>query len=65
VALSDQETGINARLDFVGVYSRIAGFAVGPVLERRTRDFFDDLSRECQKRVQRRQSRAANPGNTT
>jgi hypothetical protein len=63
-AVSDQETEINGKMEFVGTFSRIAGFAVESAIERRTRQFFDDLKRECEQSIQQAASRAANPGPT-
>jgi hypothetical protein len=47
-ALSDHDTEIYVRLEFVGVFSRIAGFAIEGAIERSTRLFFEDLKRECE-----------------
>ncbi len=43
--LSDDQTEIVAQLEFVGVFSRIAGFAIDKAIERSTRLFFADLKR--------------------
>jgi len=48
-ALSENETEIKLQLEFVGVFSRIAGFAVETTIERRSRQFFDDLKRACER----------------
>jgi hypothetical protein len=48
-SLSDQETEIHGRIEFVGTVSRIVGFAIGPAIERSTRQFFEDLKRECER----------------
>lgn len=47
--LSDDATEIGVRLEFVGVFSRIAGFAIDKAIERSTRLFFEDLKRECER----------------
>lgn len=49
-AVSERETEIRSQVEFVGVFSRIAGFAVGPAVERHSREFFADLKRECEAR---------------
>jgi hypothetical protein len=46
--LSDDQTEINVQLEFVGVFSRIAGFAIDKAIERSTRLFFEDLKRTCE-----------------
>lgn len=48
-ALSDNETEIRVHLEFVGVFSRIAGFAIETAIERSTQLFFDDLKRACER----------------
>jgi hypothetical protein len=63
-AVSDQETEINGKMEFVGTFSRIAGFAVESTIERRTRQCFDDLKRECEKSIPQAVSQAANPSPT-
>jgi Polyketide cyclase / dehydrase and lipid transport len=47
-ALSERKTEIEAQLEFIGVFSRIAGFAVETAIERRTRQFFEDLKQACE-----------------
>jgi uncharacterized membrane protein len=46
--LPDDQTEINVQLEFVGVFSRIAGFAIDKAIERSTRLFFEDLKRACE-----------------
>ena len=46
--VSEHETEIHVRLEFVGVLSRIAGFAIESAIERSTRLFFEDLKRACE-----------------
>lgn len=48
LALSEKETEVQVQLEFVGVFSRIAGFAVDTAIERSTRLFFEDLKRACE-----------------
>ena len=48
-AASEQETEIEVQLEFVGVFSRIAGFAIDKAIQRSTRKFFEDLKRECER----------------
>jgi uncharacterized membrane protein len=48
-ALSENETEIQVQLEFVGVFSRIAGFAVETAIERSTRLFFQDLKQACER----------------
>lgn len=49
-ALSENEAEIYTRLEFIGTFSRVAGFAVGPAIEQATRKFYVDLKRECESR---------------
>jgi len=46
--LSEHETEISVQMEFVGVFSRIAGFAIDTAIERSTRLFFEDLKRACE-----------------
>ncbi len=48
-AASEHETEIEVQLEFVGVFSRIAGFAIDKAIQRSTRKFFEDLKRECER----------------
>jgi hypothetical protein len=48
-ALSENETEIKVQLEFIGVFSRIAGFAVETAIERSTRLFFEDLKQACER----------------
>jgi hypothetical protein len=47
-ALSEDQTEIQGKLEFVGTFSRMAGFAVGPALEKGTEKFYEDLKRACE-----------------
>jgi hypothetical protein len=47
-ALSNDETEIKVEMEFIGVFSRIAGFAIDAAIERSTRLFFEDLKRACE-----------------
>ena len=48
-ALSDNQTELESRVEFVGTFSRIAGFALGPAIERGARAFYTQLKRECER----------------
>jgi len=48
-AQSENETEIRVQLEFVGVFSRIAGFAIETAIERSTQVFFDDLKQACER----------------
>jgi ribosome-associated toxin RatA of RatAB toxin-antitoxin module len=48
-ALTENKTEIKLQLEFVGVFSRIAGFAVEPTIERRSRQFFENLKQACER----------------
>jgi hypothetical protein len=47
-ALSDDQTEIHGKLEFIGTFSRMAGFAIGPALEQGTEKFYRDLKRACE-----------------
>src|SRR5579864_1275085 len=47
-ALSDYQTEIHGKLEFVGTFARMAGFAIGPALEQGTEKFYKDLKRACE-----------------
>jgi len=36
-------------LEFVGNFSRVAGFALGPAIDHGAQQFYDDLKRECER----------------
>jgi hypothetical protein len=48
--LSENQTELFAQLEFVGTFSRIAGFAVGPAIESGARRFYGQLKTECERR---------------
>ena len=48
-ALSDNLTEVESEFEFVGSFSRIAGFAVGPAIEFGIRKFYSDFQRECER----------------
>jgi hypothetical protein len=48
-AISDFETEIHVRAEFVGVASRTFGFALGPAIEQGTRAFIENLNKECER----------------
>ena len=58
-AVSDRRTEIHVHMEFVGTFSRIAGFAIEPAIERNTRRFFDDLKKECERIIPRAATQAA------
>jgi putative ubiquitin-RnfH superfamily antitoxin RatB of RatAB toxin-antitoxin module len=49
-AASENETEIDVQLEFVGVFSRIAGFAIDKAIQKSTLKFFEDLKLECERR---------------
>jgi len=61
-AASDAETEIHGHFEFVGTFSRIAGFAIEPAIEKSVRQFFADLKQECERSIPQAATRAANPG---
>jgi hypothetical protein len=48
-ALSDTVTEVRSELEFVGTFSRIAGFTLGPAIDGGTRRFYEQLKRECER----------------
>jgi hypothetical protein len=62
-ALSDAVAEVYCQLEFIGTFSRIAGFAVGPAIEDGTRRFYEQLKRACENSTQHElPETAANPG---
>jgi hypothetical protein len=59
-AVSDNETEVQVRGEFVGIASRAFGFALGPAIERATRLTTEGLSKECE-RVAASQPRPSRP----
>lgn len=47
-SLGEDVTAIHAHLEFVGSFSRVAGFALGPAIESGARKFYEDLKRVCE-----------------
>jgi hypothetical protein len=47
-ALADNLTELESEFEFVGSFSRIAGFAVGPAIEFGVRKFYSDFHRQCE-----------------
>lgn len=47
-ALSPEVAEIHSHLEFVGSFSRVAGFALGPAIESGARKFYQDLKRACE-----------------
>jgi len=48
-SVADDQTEIHSQMEFVGKFSRVAGFAIGPAIEQGTKKFFEDLKRACEK----------------
>ncbi len=48
-ALPQDQTEIYCQLEYVGTFSRVAGFALGPAIEKGARRFYQELKRECEK----------------
>ena len=46
--LSDDMTEVESDSEFVGRFSRVAGFAVGPAIEAGVRGFYTDFKRACE-----------------
>ncbi len=51
VPVSRDQTAVNVGMQLVGTSSRAPGFAIEPVIEKATRDFFAELRRECEAAV--------------
>lgn len=49
-ALSENQTLIESQLEFVGTFSRIAGFALGAAIENGAHRFYEQLKAECERR---------------
>jgi hypothetical protein len=48
-ALAQDQTEIYCQLEYVGTFSRVAGFALGSAIEKGARRFYEELRRECEK----------------
>jgi hypothetical protein len=48
-AVSDHKTEVHMRGEFVGVASRVFGFAIGPRIQRGTHAFVEALNKECER----------------
>ena len=48
-AVSEDVTEIRSQLEFIGTFSRVAGFALGPAIEHGARKFYEDLKRYCER----------------
>ena len=46
-AISDVKTELQVRAEFIGVASRTFGFALGPAIQHGTREFIENLNKEC------------------
>ncbi len=49
--VASDRTEIHARIEFVGTFSRIVEFAIEPAIERSTRQFFEEMKRECERQT--------------
>ena len=49
-AVGPESTEIHSHLEFVGSFSRVAGFALGPAIENGARTFYADFKRACEMR---------------
>lgn len=47
--LSQDVTEVHSKLEFIGTFSRVAGFALGPAIESGARQFYEDLKQECER----------------
>jgi len=52
-AASAAQTVIQVRMQLLGTVSRVLGFAIEPVIEKSTREFFEDLRRESEDAARR------------
>jgi hypothetical protein len=60
-ALAEEATEIHAHLEFVGSFSRVAGFALGPAIEAGARNFYQELKPACESELER-PSQPSTPG---
>jgi hypothetical protein len=51
-AKAESVTEIRTQLEFIGTFSRVAGLAVGPLIEQGARKFYEDLKRYCERETQ-------------
>jgi len=47
-AVTEDVTQLRSELEFVGSFSRVAGFALGRAIEHGARKFYEDLKRACE-----------------
>ena len=47
-ALTEEMTELQSDSEFVGTFSRVAGFAVGPAIEAGVKTFYMDFKRACE-----------------
>ena len=47
-AMDEEVTEVRSNLEFVGSFSRVAGFALGPAIEHGARRFYEFLKQECE-----------------
>jgi Polyketide cyclase / dehydrase and lipid transport len=48
VPVADDRTAVNVGMELVGTLSRALGFAIEPLIEKATKEFFADLKKECE-----------------
>ena len=48
-ALSESVTEVDSQLEFVGTFSRVAGFALGPAIESGARRLYEQLKAACER----------------
>ena len=48
-AVSDVKTELQVRAEFIGVASQTFGFALGPAIQHGTREFIENLNKECER----------------
>lgn len=52
-ALSDRQTEIETQVEFIGRFSRVAGLPLRSIIQQGTQHFYEDLKRECERKVGR------------
>lgn len=48
-AISESVTEMQSQLEYIGTFSRVAGFALGSAIESGARKFYDNLKRNCER----------------
>ena len=57
-AISRTQTEIEAHMEFIDRFSRISSLPLGSSIEQATRQFYDDLKRECERTVAHKHRRS-------